>query len=117
MIQRIYLNELEFFAYHGWYEEEQKNGGKYIIDLSFDIDAQKAAQSDHLNDTIDYTLIYEEIKHQMSIPSKLIEHLAARIVTSLKQKFPSIWNVELKLSKMNPPIKGKVESFSVEVKA
>lgn len=116
MTQRIYLNGLEFFAYHGWYAEEQKNGGKYIVQLSFDVDTNKAEISDDLNDTVDYTAIYEEIKHQMNIPSKLLEHLAARIVTSINRKYTSIRNIELKISKMNPPIDGKVESFSVEIK-
>jgi 7,8-dihydroneopterin aldolase/epimerase/oxygenase len=110
---KIILEGLEFYAYHGCFKEEQLIGGKYIIDLELSLDLSKAVKSDNLEDTINYSEVYTIAKQEMDKPSKLVEHVAGRIVESLFGTFSSLDAVVLKLSKMNPPVNGQMKSASV----
>jgi dihydroneopterin aldolase len=114
---QIQLQGMEFFAYHGFYQEEQVIGNKYLCDLSFEYDFEQAALSDNIEGTLDYQLVYDIVDGQMQIKSKLLEHVGTRVVNSLKSSFPGIKNIEFKLSKLRPPIKGVVEKITVVCRA
>ena len=51
----------------------------------------------------------------MEIPSKLLEHVCGRIATRLFQEFPGIEEIEIKLSKRNPPMGADIDSAGVEM--
>jgi 7,8-dihydroneopterin aldolase/epimerase/oxygenase len=105
---KISLEGMEFFAYHGCYKEEQVIGTRFIVDLHVSLDTTIAEESDHLKDTLSYVLLYQAVKNEMEQKSHLLEHVAKRIMDSLKAGFPQIRTIELKISKVNPPIGGKV---------
>ena len=109
----ISLSGMEFFAYHGCFAEEQIIGSKFLIDVSFECDVPEAENSDNLSETIDYQEVYNSIKEVMQIKSKLLEHVGRRIIIAVKERFPVIKNIKVKVSKCNPPIGGKVEKVSV----
>jgi 7,8-dihydroneopterin aldolase/epimerase/oxygenase len=109
---KISLEGMEFFAYHGCYKEEQIIGTKFIVDLHVCLDTAIAEDSDHLKDTLSYVHLYRIVKKEMEQKSHLLEHVAKRIVDSLKSGFPQIQRIELKISKINPPIGGKVSHVS-----
>ena len=104
----ISVEGMEFFAYHGCYKEEQIIGTKFIVDLWVDADTGLAEETDHLHDTISYVQLYQVIKKEMEHKSHLLEHLSGRIMSSLRTGFPSIRHIDLKISKINPPVGGKV---------
>jgi dihydroneopterin aldolase len=110
---KIYVEGIKFYAYHGCMDEEAVIGGNYVVDVCIEADLDKPAGSDELNDTIDYVTVYEIVKKEMAIRSKLIEHAAKRIHTALKRKFPKSEKIEIKVTKVNPPIPGEVEKVSV----
>jgi dihydroneopterin aldolase len=105
---KISLEGMEFFAYHGCYKEEQIIGTKFIIDLHVSLETELAEEGDHLKDTLSYVQLYQVVKNEMEQKSHLLEHVAKRIMDSLKSGFPQIRIIELKISKVNPPIGGKV---------
>jgi len=105
---KIILEGMEFFAYHGCYKEEQVIGTKFIIDLVVDTDTSLAEESDHLKDTLSYVSLYHVVKKEMEQKSHLLEHVAGRIMNSLKLGFPQLTAIELKISKVNPPVGGKM---------
>jgi len=105
---KISLEGMEFFAYHGCYKEEQIIGTKFIVDLHVSLDTAIAEESDHLKDTLSYVHLYQAVKNEMEQKSHLLEHVAKRIMDSLKSGFPNIRIIELKISKINPSIGGKV---------
>lgn len=113
MTTKIELKDMKFYAYHGVALQEKMVGNTFIISLMFTAPLQKATLSDELEDTINYASVYEIVKHEMEIPSKLIEHAAGRILNALKNAFPQIEALELKLSKLNPPFGGDVYSASI----
>ena len=112
---RITLENLEFHAYHGCLEHEQQLGNTFIVTLSMELDTSLAGATDELVHTLNYQLVYDVVKAQMKIPSKLIEHVGQRIVDTLFSAFPQIQVLAVKLSKMNPPLGGKVDCVTIEL--
>ena len=103
---------MEFHAFHGHYPEEQLTGGRYEVDVIIEIDDPSAIDTDDLDDTIDYTEIYGIVKKEMSVPSKLIEHITGRILRSVRERIGKKGNITVKVSKLSPPVGGKMQSFS-----
>ncbi|MEI6695751.1 MAG: dihydroneopterin aldolase [Bacteroidota bacterium] len=112
-MSQIKLEGMEFFSYHGCFKEEQVIGTKFIVDLSIEADIAAAALKDDLHLTINYLTVYQMVKKQMEIKSKLLENVAQRILDNLFQEFPGIKSAEVKVSKLNPPLGGKLKSVSL----
>lgn len=106
---------MEFHAFHGFLEHENRIGNTFIVSVAMELDTSKAGKSDNLDDTLNYQLVYNAVREQMEIPSTLIEHVGQRILDSLFGKFLQIELLEVKLSKLNPPLGGKVERVSIEL--
>jgi dihydroneopterin aldolase len=104
----IILKNMEFYSYHGCSMEEQLNGTKFRVDIQIETDTCDAETSDDLNKTIDYLQIYNTVKTQMEIKSKLLENAARRIMNELINNFPEIHKAEVKISKLNPLPGGKI---------
>ncbi|MFY0624967.1 MAG: dihydroneopterin aldolase [Reichenbachiella sp.] len=109
----IRLEGLEFFAHHGFYEEEQKIGNKYTVDIVIKLASNSDFSDDNLDDTINYEVVYEIINEIMRTPTKLLETLASRINRDISLKFPDIDSTTTTVSKHNPPIKGICAKASV----
>lgn len=110
---KIILEGMEFYAYHGHFEEEQIVGGKFIVDIIIETKIDKAGFSDCLEDALDYQSVYKDIKTEMEVKSHLLENIVSRIETALFKKYPSIESLELTVSKINPPVGGKINKVSV----
>lgn len=106
---------MEFYAYHGCFEEEQKIGTWFNVDLSLEADTSKAEESDNIEDTVNYQAVYQVVKEQMMIPSHLLENVARRILDAIGKNFPAVSYAWVKVKKMNPPLSGVMESVSVEI--
>ncbi len=111
---KIHLEGMEFFAYHGCFSEEQIIGTKFLVDLVVDADTLHAEQSDKLNDTLNYTEMYQVVRFEMQTKSHLLEHVAGRIVFALCSRFPQIHSISLKIAKLNPPVRGKVKQIAYQ---
>lgn len=102
----ISLEGAEFYAYHGFYEEERKIGNKYSIDISVAVEASLAAAHDQLQSTVNYEDLYTIIREEMQIPSQLLENIAHRIIERTYTRYPHIEWTEVSVSKFNPPVGG-----------
>ncbi|MDR0349540.1 MAG: dihydroneopterin aldolase [Tannerella sp.] len=109
----IELKGMRFYAYHGVSPQETKVGNNFIIDILYALPLQDVFSTDELEDTISYAAIYEYIKQEMTISSKLLETVAARIIRVLKEHFDQLTYLKIKLTKLNPPIEGEVYSAAV----
>jgi len=113
MVSKIELKAMKFYAYHGVGEQERIVGNHFIVTVLLTAPLGKAIENDHLDDTINYASVYEIVKQEMHIPSRLLEHVAGRIIRALKASFSQIEEIELKVSKINPPFGGDIDSASV----
>ena len=111
----IAINDMRFYAHHGCFEEERKIGTHFRVDMVFETDTSRAEVSDNIADTVSYLDVYHVVKREMEISSHLLEHVARRVGESVKREFPTVVSVRVKVSKLNPPLGGQMESVSVEV--
>ncbi len=113
----INVTGIKLYAYHGCLEEEAIIGGQYVVDVKIETDFLRAQVEDDLTQTVDYVTVYNIVKTQMAIRSKLIEHAASLIAGGLIKQIPAIQHVEVKVTKINPPMNGDVKEVSVTVMA
>lgn len=114
-MNKIALKGMQFYAYHGYYEEEQIMGAYYNLDVTVQVDFTKAGNNDNLADTLNYENIYSICKEVMAVPAKLLEHLVQQIEHQLVSYYPSIQGVYIVLDKLNPPLGAKVASSQVSI--
>ncbi len=111
----IKLHNIRTFSFHGCLEEEAKIGSDYRVDLEVKCDLRKSALSDELNDTVDYVLLNRIVVEEMAVRSKLLEHVAHRIIIRIFREIPEVSRILLAVSKLNPPIGGDVEAVTIEM--
>ena len=109
----IEIEGMEFYAYHGHYEEEQIVGNRFLIDLKIETDCSKSAKSDDIEDALNYQTAYKIIKAEMKKKSNLLENISGRIIDALYEKFKKAQSITIKVSKMNPPMGGKIKKVSI----
>ena len=100
----ISLCNLRFHAFHGVLPQERRVGNDYRVSLRIAYPIERAMQSDRVEDTLSYADVYEEVKEVMKTPSQLLENVAYRIGRQLFKAFPYIESLEIKVTKINPPM-------------
>ena len=111
----ITINGLRFHAYHGVLPQERLTGNDYLINLRVRYSIEKAMHTDSVEDTLNYATVYEAVASEMMIPSNLLEHVAGRIGTHLLDMFPEIKDIDLSITKLNPPMGTDCTGAGVEV--
>ncbi|HCG90216.1 MAG TPA: dihydroneopterin aldolase [Dehalococcoidia bacterium] len=113
---QISLTKIEFYGYHGVHPEENILGQRFSVDLTVTHDLSSAGQTDDINKTISYSLLYKLTKQIIEgAPHKLLESVAESVAQAILSNTPAN-SITIKLSKMHPPIKGaKLESASIQI--
>lgn len=106
---KIALKGLEFFAHHGYYDEEQKIGNRYGLDIEVTADIQRAGEKDDLLQTVNYEELYRIAASVMSKKARLLEHIGFGIIQRIREIYPWVDKVEVQVSKFNPPVGGICE--------
>jgi 7,8-dihydroneopterin aldolase/epimerase/oxygenase len=112
----IKVSGIKLYAYHGCLEEEAVIGSDYVVDVVLSTDFNEASLKDDLSLTIDYVNVYEIVKAEMAIRSKLIENVGKRIFDRLNSEFKNLESIEVTVTKINPPVNGNVGSVSAVIK-
>lgn len=111
----IAINGMRFYAHHGCFDEERTIGTSFLVDLRLEVDTKKAEESDSIDDTVNYLEVYQVVKREMEKPSNLLERVARRVGEAVLSKFADTKSVVVKVSKLNPPLGGQMDSVSVEI--
>jgi 7,8-dihydroneopterin aldolase/epimerase/oxygenase len=111
----ITLKNIRTFSYHGCLIEEAKIGSDYVVDLEIGTNLKKSALTDNLEDTVDYVLLNKIVVTEMAIRSKLLEHVALRIIHKVFEESKTVTKVKVAVSKINPPIGGDVQMVTIEM--
>jgi len=112
-VGKVILENIRVYAHHGCLPQETIIGSEYRIDVTVDSDLKKAAVSDQLNDTVDYVHINNIVVEEMKQPSKLLEHVAQRILNRIFKELSLVNKTKVAVSKINPPIGGDTETVTV----
>ena len=111
----IGIRDLEVYAYHGVYEEENHLGQKFYVSADLTLNTWDAEHTDHLDDSVNYGIVCECIRETMlSIQNKLIERTAGNLCEKLLETFPMIEGVKIRLDKPNAPIPQHLRTVFVE---
>ncbi len=112
---QIRIEQMEFYSFHGCFEEERIVGNSFIVDLLMETDMKRACETDRIDDALNYQTAYDLVKLEMKEKSYLLEHIACRILDALFKKFPNLDKATVKVSKMTPPMGGKIKAVSIEI--
>ena len=113
---KIHLNEMVFYGYHGVHDEERKLGQRFIVSASLHTNSALDAGIRNLEDTVDYTRVYADIKEIMeSRQFQLLECCANTIADRLLADYPLIESLSICIQKPSVPIQGSLKSVEVEV--
>ncbi|MDL2213232.1 dihydroneopterin aldolase [Bacteroides sp. OttesenSCG-928-D19] len=111
----ICLEEVSFYSYHGIMPQEREVGNNYIINLRLTVDLEEAMRTDDVQHTVNYANIHQLLAEEMAIPSNLLEHVCGRIIERLFLEYQSIEEIDIKLSKKNPPMGADIAAASVKI--
>lgn len=115
MSSKIYLRNVRFHAFHGVLPQEGIVGNDYLVNLVLDYDFSSAMKTDDLQGTLNYAEVYQKVREEIAVPSKLLEHVAGRIAHRLFSDFPEIQKLQLSITKVNPPMGADSDGAGVEV--
>lgn len=110
----INLSNLKFFSFHGLYQEEKILGGEFVVDAEICFNTIEPIIN--LEQTVDYTKVYEIIKQRMSQPTALLETVAQDLAHAIQLTDNRITLVDISIKKVNPPIAKFSGSIAVRFK-
>ena len=113
MEYRIVWNRMEFRACHGCYDLEQQVGNRFTVDLEITAELGEVASEDCVEKAVNYLLVYETVREQMRVTQRTIERVSMNIMDALYARFPQIRHIRCTVSKLAPPLGGKLEKVSV----
>ena len=111
----ILLQDVRFHAFHGVMPQEGKVGADFLVNLRVGYPIGKAMETDEVADTLNYAEVYALVAQEMRQPSKLLEHVAGRIVQAVSERFPLVTSIDLTLVKQNPPMGADAVGAGVEI--
>ena len=111
----IHLRQVRFHAFHGVMPQERQVGADFLLSLKVGYPFGQAMQSDEIGDTLSYAALYDLVAREMQQPSKLLEHVAGRMVEAIGKAFPQVTSIDLELTKQNPPMGADCEGAGVEI--
>ncbi|WP_185855837.1 dihydroneopterin aldolase [Blattabacterium cuenoti] len=113
---KIILENIKLFGFHGCMPEESYVGSYYTVNVEVELDLYKASVNDDLSKTINYVHLYRIVKEEMATNSKLLEHLAQRIIQRIRKKYSKVDLIKytkIKICKENPPLQSNVDRVCV----
>jgi len=107
-VMQVKLEQVLFYAKHGFYPVESKTGGQFVVDLTvaYPIQTDVTNAFNELQQTVDYVSLYTLVKNRMAIETPLLETVVVDIVDLIRHTFSQVNFIEIKLTKLNPPIPG-----------
>jgi dihydroneopterin aldolase len=116
-MDKIFVNGMEFYGYHGVFAEETKLGQRFRADLTIELDLQEAGRTDDLKHTVNYASLYKICKNiAEGKPYKLVESVAEKITEQVLSEFQQVSHCTVKLYKPDPPIPGHYQFVAVEIR-
>ncbi|MFY9378031.1 MAG: dihydroneopterin aldolase [Peptococcia bacterium] len=111
---KIILQGMKFYGYHGVLPEEKNLGQWFEVDLELLGPFTKVSVTDQVEDTLDYSQIYQEIRCLVEGESiNLIETLAVKIA-DLALTYPLVEVVKVRVRKPQAPLGGPLDYAAVE---
>jgi dihydroneopterin aldolase len=105
----VALEGAEFYAYHGFYPEEQVIGTHFLVDVQVGFYAEIDVEKDNLSNTVNYEVLYAIIEEEMKHTRKVIESVAQAILNRITTEFLFIETAIVTIKKQRPPFRGPLK--------
>jgi len=112
--QKVGLQGVRFFAFHGFYPEEQLLGCEFVVDITTESNVYGSGQDD-ITQTVNYERLFSIAKAEMAIPRKLIETVAHDMLEKIRHEFLAVKAIHVAIKKLHPPLAGQVENSFIEL--
>jgi 7,8-dihydroneopterin aldolase/epimerase/oxygenase len=112
----LLITDLELYGYHGYFDEEQRLGQKFL----FNVLANLAPAETHLADSFEASVRYDQLIEEVERISnqakfRTLEALGETIARGLVKRFDRITSIAVTVSKASPPISQSLERVSVKI--
>jgi dihydroneopterin aldolase len=115
LIQKVSLESVRFFSYHGFYPEEQVLGTEFFLDLDAEFEVYGSG-GDEIANTLNYEQLFQIASEEMLIPRKLLETVAHSILDRIRHEFLAVQSIRVSIRKMHPPMRGEIGNSRIELK-
>lgn len=116
-MDKIIIEDLKIFGYHGVNPEEKRDGQNFFLDITAFLDLSAACRSDDLNDTVSYAKIIKcAIAAFNEEKFDLIERAAQHVADAVLAAFPRIEALEVTLKKPEAPIRAEFGTVAISVR-
>ena len=112
---KVSLHGAEFFAFHGFYPQEQLTGNLFVVDIDVIFEPAAGDSPDHITGTVNYEQLYAIAEEEMRKTKKLLEAAAGAIAGRIRADFAFVQQITVVLKKINPPLPGVVAWSAVTV--
>jgi len=112
--QKVSVEGVRFFSFHGFYPEEQVLGAEFILDIDTMLEVFDDG-ADELTNTVNYVRLFQIASEEMKIPRKLIETVAHGILERIRHEFLAIQYIRVSIRKMHPPMGAEVRNSAIEL--
>lgn len=111
---KIILEGMVFFGYHGTRPEENSLGQPFVVDVALKLDLRAAGEADDLAATVDYSQVHRAARAVVEGPPlKLTEAVAERIAAAVLAEHPAVEAVTVRVRKPNVRLDSTVLAGSV----
>jgi len=114
IVQKVALEGIRFYAYHGFYPEEQLIGNEFIVDILTEMQVSDDG-NDELENTVNYETLFEIVRSEMQHTRKLLETVAHAILKRINNDFKHINRAEVSIRKMRLPLSGEVRNSLIQL--
>jgi dihydroneopterin aldolase len=112
-IQTIALREVRFYAFHGFYPEEQLTGNHFTVDV--EVTFSPSDDTENLETTVNYEVINEIMRKAMQKTQKMLETVVKNILDELMSIYPFLHTAVVGIKKLNPPMPGEIGHSFVQL--
>ena len=116
MSDRIVVDRIAVFAFHGLLPEEARLGQRFYVSLDVRLDLAAAGRSDDVARTVSYadlTEIVTRIATQRRFA--LIEALAEAIAAEILDRHPTITEIRVRVDKPSAPVPAVIDGVAIEI--
>ncbi|HOV80307.1 MAG TPA: dihydroneopterin aldolase [Bacillota bacterium] len=115
-MDKIVLEGMEFYGYHGTRPEERALGQRFVVDVELYLDLQPAGEKDDLDSTVDYSSVFELVGSIVcGRPMRLIESVAEAVAAEILKRFP-VAETLVRVKKPHTPVPGCFRWVAVEIR-
>lgn len=113
-VQTVALRDVKFYAFHGFYPEEQLTGNHFLVDVEVTF-VPLEGDTENLAHTVNYEVVNTVVMQEMQRTQKLLETVVKNIITTLIETYPFLQTIVVGIRKLHPPMPGEIGHSFVQL--